>query len=355
MDINTENIIHILEGNNLLPANNVDVNILEAAKQYHIDLQDIESPPEKTSTTSSADFVKANCSWIDLDIKLQDVVNGIFEKANYPVFIVQDDNLVYFNAFAQKILPHINTKNLGDKFLQLVNEKDWNLLAENIGEMLTQHKILTIRFNIPNNNPYTMNLCAIYVPDIEHFSFILLGEPQKTQNKQQVSSLYDEEIGLPSFFLFEDRLQMAILAASNHAKKTDIKQNIAVIGINIDNISDFKKLNLDKVIIKRLADNLVFNLPKTVTISKGLKYHFWILLNDCQNEFEYDYYIRRIKEILDMGISDNFVRHSLAYSIGMSVFPQTANSSKELIEQTVFAVRTSQEKGFNSITTYKKQ
>ena len=355
MDINTENIIHLLEGNDLLPADNVDVNILSSAKQYNIDLQNIELPPENTSSTNSTEFVDTNSNWADLDIKLQDVVNGVFEKANYPVFIIQDDNLVYFNAFTQKILPHLNTKNLGNKFLQLVNEKDWNLLAENIGEMLTQHKTLTISFNIPDNKPYTMNLCAIYVPDIEHFSFILLGEQQKTQNKHHISSLYDEEIGLPSFFLFEDRLQMAILSAINNHNKTDIKQNIAVIGINIDNISDFKKINLYKVIIKRLADNLVFNLPKTVTVSKGLKYHFWILLNDWQNEFEYDYYIRRIKEILDMGISDNFVRHSLAYSIGVSIFPQTANSSKELIEQTVFAVRASQEKGFNSVTTYKKQ
>lgn len=350
---NLDEMLEKIEGKQL--EEHVDLSILQNAQDYNVDLQSLEIAAEPKQKK----IVKTNQkdeSWAGLDVKLLDVANLIFDYADYPVFIIQDDNIVYANEAVRNIL-QISDENeiIKHKFLESVYKEDWNLLADNIGEMLTNHKELVIRFTCRNNKIKELNLKAIYLSDIEHFSFILLGDKIKTKSKSSSSSvLYDEDTGLPNFFLFEDRLQMAILAVKS-VKDKNQNSGIAVLSVVVNNIDDFKKLNLQEMVIKKLTDNLVFNLPKTVTVSRGLKYHFWILINGWQDGFDLDYYIRRVKEVLDGGVSDNFVRHDLAYSIGGSVFKEDAFSAKELIEHTIAAVRQSQSTKQNEIVIYKNK
>jgi len=346
----------ILEGTHNVDApHSVDLSVLNEAEKYHVDLQKLEAIPTKSKTVEVTAIKHHDESWAMLDVKLSDVIGVVFEEADYPVFIIQDDLLVYINNTAKKMLHvGVNEDVLQHKFLEMVYKDDWNLLAKNIGEMLTSHKALKIRFSYRGGKIQELNLKAVYLSDIEHFSFILTGE--KVQSKTTVGNgnLYDEVTGLPSFFLFEDRLQMAVLTV-READKSENKRNIAVLAINIDNIKDLKKINFEEAAIKRLADNLVFNLPKTTTISKGLKYHFWILLSRLKDDFELDYYVRRVKEVLDSGVSDNFMKHDLKYSVGCSVFPEVSRTSKELIEHTIAAVRQAQSDTGNSIVVRKRK
>ena len=352
---NLDNMLEGKENNTLL--DNIDMEILSQAKNYNVDLNSLENVQEQAQVkkTTPKPAIE-NALWADMDVRLADMVNLVFNGADYPVFIVQDDALIYINNAAEQQLKVEQSQVLKKPFLELVSKDDWNLLAENIGEMLTSHRHLRIRFGVSSHEALGLNLRAIYLPDIEHFSFILLGEPKKSVSKGGSGVLYDEPTGLPSFFLFEDRLQMALVA--EHAKEDKQQRNlVACVGINIDNISDFAKINLASVVIKRTADNLVFNLPKTVTVAIGLKYHFWLLLSGLKNDFELDFYLRRVKEILDAGIKDNFMRHDLRYSIGVSVAPQDADAPKKMVEHTVAAVRQAQEASNNTIVIYdtKKQ
>lgn len=347
-----------LEGtyvNNMSSA--IDLSVLNEAEKYNVNLSELETLPlenKEPEYSENADKRQEE-GWATLDVKLSDIVNAVFDDADYPIFIVQDDLLVYINKTARKILNIAADGNvLQHKFLEIVYKEDWNLLANNIGEMLTSHKGLKIRFNYKNEKIQELKLSAIYLSDIEHFSFILVGEKIAAKSANNGGGLYDEITGLPSFFLFEDRLQMAVLAV-REAKKTDSSSKVAVLAINIDNIKDFKKINFEEAAIKKLADNLVFNLPKTATVSKGLKYHFWVLMHGIKDEFELDYYLRRIKEVLDGGVNDNFMRHELKYSVGCSVFPEVSRTAKELIEHTITAVRKAQEDAGNSIVVRKRK
>ncbi len=335
----------------------IDLSVLNEAEKYNVNLSELETLSQKSEEIQDAeDAVKRQEEgWYTLDVKLSDIISTVFDDANYPIFIVQDDLLVYVNKTAQKLMNITSSASvLQHKFLEMVYKEDWNLLANNIGEMLTSHKVLKIRFNYKDGKIQELNLKAIYLSDIEHFSFILVGEKIQSKTTNNNGGLYDEVTGLPCFFLFEDRLQMAILAV-REANKTVLANRVAVLAINIDNIKDLRKINFEDAAIKRLADNLVFNLPKTVTVSKGLKYHFWILLSNLKDEFELDYYLRRIKEVLDDGVNDNFMRHELKYSVGCSVFPDVSRTAKELIEHTITAVRKAQEDAGNSIVVRKRK
>ncbi len=353
-----QNMANLLDGKGIAKSDQpADLSILDEAANYNVDLAALEAIHKKKSseniTTNRHQQTSAKSEdWFKLDVKLSDMIEFVFDKADFPVFIVQDDSIIYVNRAAGALLQCNGSSDLiGHKFFELVYQEDWNLLANNIAEMLTNHKEISIRFSYNNDKIQEVNLKAIYLPDIEHFSFIIFGEKLQSKKKIVNNALYDDDTGLPSFFLFEDRLQMAVLMANSVKEETN-RQKIGVLAINIDNMKDFKKLNLDDVVIKKLADNLVFNLPKTITVAKGLKYHFWILLSSAHDDSEIKSYLKVIKEILDAGISDNFMRHDLVYSVGCSLFSKDASSAKELIEHTIEAVRLAQSENHNSLVIY---
>ena len=229
---------------------------------------------------------------------------------------------------------------IGNNFFNLVVKEDWNMLSENIGAMLTEAKESVVRIKNSKGKITPAKLKAIYLPESDHFSFILIGEHKENKNKEMYDGLYDEATGLPNFFLFEDRVQVAVVNENIKEKADDVSM-LAVIALNIDNIASFKRMNIDDFVLNKLADNLVLNLPKTTTVSVGLKYSFWILLKQKSKE-ELIYNVNRILEILEDGIKDNFTKHKLQFSMGVSYFPQKARSAKKLMEQAIKALEENQ-------------
>lgn len=335
------NMMQKLEGGNLAPVTGLDTAILQDAGKYNVDLnalENIASPNIKRP----APHKKYSDTWRKLDVNLSDIINLIIATSERPTFMVRDDKLVYLNQAAMHLLDiGIDKEVVGNNFLNVVAKEDWNLLAENIGEMLTNSKVLRIRLKSATGKIRPMSFQAIYLSEIEHFSFILLGEHIKKAAKPTFNNLYDDITGLPNFFLFEDRVQVAV--ALENAKESARDQNIiAVAAINIDNIEAFRKMHIEEMVIKKTANNLVLNLPKSATVALGLKYNFWILLIGLKNKAEVNHEIRRIAEILNDGVNDNFTRHELLFSMGVSSFPQPAHSAKKMIEQAIMAIKKAQ-------------
>ena len=306
-------------------------------QNYAVDLNSLE----KVSYQEEKKQLNKEEDWHNLDVRLIDIINSFISTSERPVFLIRDDKLVYVNQTAMVVYGiEADKKFIGDSFFKLVVKEDWELLSKNIGEMITDSKEVTIRLKNAKGKITPASLRAIYLPESDHFSFILMCEHKKNKNKFLYSNLYDEATGLPNFFLFEDRVQVAIV---NENAKENVKDvcMIAVIALNIDNIDVFRKMHIDDVIINKLADNLILNLPKTSTISVGLKYSFWLMLK-VRSEEELRNGINRILDVLKDGVSDNFTKHEVSFSIGISCFPQKSRSSKKLMEQAIKALETNQ-------------
>ena len=335
-----KNMVDNLEGSNLDAITNVDLSVLDDAEKYNINLDSLEivdKAKEKQKKVSSEVKILGN-----LDISLSEIIDIIISSSERPTFIVRDDNLVYINSAAMQHLDiNIEKEVIGTKFFNLVAQEDWNTLAENIGEMLTNSKELRIRLKSATGKIRPMTFRAIYLSEIDHFSFVLIGEHIKKSTKPSFNNLYDDITGLPNFFLFEDRVQVAI--SLENAKEDARDQNmIAVISVNIDNIETFRKMHIEDTVVKKVANNLVLNLPKNATVALGLKYHFWIMLPGLRNRMDVNREIRHIYELLNEGVSDNFTRHELLFSIGASSFPNPGHSTKKVIEQAISAVKKAQ-------------
>ncbi|MBQ8630929.1 MAG: diguanylate cyclase [Alphaproteobacteria bacterium] len=334
----------------------IDTSVLETVepvvqmaeiKQYIPQSPVEEEVDEEENIAGRDDFIK------EADVRLDDIIKKFFSNSERPVVIVSDDKIEYANETMQKILEAGENEIVGQNFFSFVAEEDWNRLAENIGVMLTDGKKVNADLKSKNGKLYNVGLEAIYLPDARRFSFILIGQnrfeagagiQERSAEKPAVLNLYDEVTGLPSFYLFEDRVQMAI-NYENYKDSRLRKNMVAVIAVSIDNIFVLRQQGIADFVLKKLASKLVLSLKKNYTVARGMAYEFWIMMNDISSMGDLDLEMRKLNAIFMEGVSDNITEHNVNTSIGVSIFPTVAKSAKKLLEQTIKATKKSQEKG----------
>lgn len=338
-----------------LPEQIPEADILVQAPAYNIDLDGLE---DTQNVPAAAVTAQAEAAYRDdktvpadnfeeIDIKLSDVVSKIFEQSHRPYVIVCDDKVEYMNRAALDLVGASEPAQvLHHNFFEFVIKEDWNKLAENIGVMLTDNAEVQFMMKSPLDKVSKVKMRAIYVPDSQHFSFILVGVPPETnvQPAGNVVSMFDALTGLPNFYLFEDRVQVAV----NNENYKDIRQTrnmIAVLGVSLDNLQNLKQAKMDEFVIKKLASRLVLGLPRHYTVARGLKYQFWVMMNDISSEAELEVEAAKVRAMFDEPVADNFTEHFVHASIGISVFPKPAKSAKKLIEQSIAAVGEAQKRG----------
>lgn len=338
-----------------LPEQIPEADILAQAPAYNIDLDGLEDAQNvpAAAVTAQAEAAYRDDKTVpadnfeDIDIKLSDVVSKIFEQSHRPYVIVCDDKVEYMNRAALDLVGASEPAQvLHHNFFEFVIKEDWNKLAENIGVMLTDNAEVQFMMKSPLDKVSKVKMRAIYVPDSQHFSFILVGVPPETnvQPAGNVVSMFDALTGLPNFYLFEDRVQVAV----NNENYKDVRQArnmIAVLGVSLDNLQNLKQAKMDEFVIKKLASRLVLGLPRHYTVARGLKYQFWVMMNDISSEAELEVEAAKVRAMFDEPVADNFTEHFVHASIGISVFPKPAKSAKKLIEQSIAAVGEAQKRG----------
>lgn len=274
----------------------------------------------------------------DMDISVPDAVHGIFDKLDRPIIIVCDDNIEYANnAFLKTLnLPDIS-KVLHEKFLHFVSQDDWNYIAENIGDILTGNGVIELRMLNANYKVIKMSFDTIYLEDSLHFCFILMGRPAETKVSTN-TLLYDENVGLPKFHLYEYKVQSAIDYETY--KDSDLPKNkIAVCGIAIKNFTALKNDGQAEFVMQRIAEKLLLSLDKLYTVAVGGKYQFWILMPDMHTDIQIVQEIEKIQEILNQPVANTFAHYDVSVAMGVSIYPDTAQSARKLIAQAEMAVR----------------
>ncbi len=330
--------------------------MLVQASQYGIDLDQLEKPGGvalvREKNIGYAEGEKP--FWYGLDVKLGDLQHPLLDGSERPILLISDDKVVYCNNAAMQVLNIKNSKQIvGEPFLSFVDREDWTVLTSNIGEMLTAFKKQRVRMKTAVGKMIPIEFQAIYLPDSTHFSFILVGGRLSKDDKPFFNNLYDDLTGLPNFFLFEDRVQMAV-NNENYKDARRPKDLIAVMAVSIENLDSFRKMHLDDFVFKKLANTLVLSLKKNYTVARGLKYPLWILMPDLANGYELDLELKKLRNLFKEGVSDNFTTHELHVNIGVSVFPNPARSAKKLIEQAIAALKVAQEREGSSIELFGK-
>lgn len=296
----------------------------------------VDSLIEQTLDNKLIPLIGDNIS--DIEVLVPDIIRDVFDKLDRPVLIVCDDNIEYANKALLKMLSITDaSKMLNERFLKFVSQDDWDFIAENIGDVLTNSGAIELRMLNANYKVIKMSFDTMYIEDNQHFCFALIGKA--VENKISSSAvLYDEIIGLPKFSLYEYSVQNA-LDYENY-KNPSLKRNkIAVCGIAIKNYTALKNDGQLEYIMQRMAEKLLLSLNKVYTVATGTKYQFWILMPDMESDVEIEQELNHIQNILNQPISNNNAHYDISVAMGVSVYPNSAQSAKKIISQAEMAIR----------------
>lgn len=150
--------------------------------------------------------------------------------------------------------------------------------------------------------------------------------------------MFDPLTALPSFDLFEDRLQTALTA--EEAKDVRLRRiKIAVVGIFIRNLSDLENTVLRDRILQQLADRLLMVMPKNYTVARGINYHFWIMMPGMQDAEEIEVNVDKAAAIFFRSVDIDDVSFRPDCNVGVSVFDKEPADSATLIGQAIAALQ----------------
>ena len=326
---------------------------LETLSSLHPEkvIQKFQSSDNNESKVQLSESEVTDAFLDETDIRLRDVVEKVFRRSDRPFVIIRDDRIEYANNVFLNLLEYSQIHDiLHQKFLKFVAKTDWDFLAKNIGEMLTNNAAMEVNLITGAHKQIKAKFEAMYLSDKQHFTFILIGERINVR-ASSVLNMYDQVTGLPNFYLFEDRVQVIV----NYENYKDVRQKrsmIAVVGVALDNFSALKSIGLHDLVLRKLAEKLMLTLRKTYTVGSGLKYHFWILLPDVMDEESLKLELNKIQAIFKEPVADNFTNHEISASIGVSVFPEPATSAKKLIEQAILSLQKAQKEGGNRMQIF---
>lgn len=315
---------------------------MEKIKEYKKNFIEKRIPEERQPQNGVTHFSRVKgvlgAALTDMDIPLPTAARGIFDKFDRPVLIVCDDNIEYANAAFLKMLNiHDASKVLNERFLKFVSQDDWDFIAENIGDVLTNNGVLELRMLNADYKVIKTAFETVYIEDSMHFCFILIGRPVEVRVSAN-TMMYDEQVGLPKFYLYEYAVQKAI-DYENYKSPALKRSKIAVCGIAIKNYTALKNDGQVDFVMHRLAEKLLLGLNKLYTIAVGSKYQFWILMPDMQSDVEIERELTNIQNMLNQRISNAQIQYDISVAMGVSIYPDTAQSAKKMISQAEMAIR----------------
>lgn len=357
------------------PQPSADKSLLAEADKYYINFDGLEdrfpssSPvndsavtkPTSPATDSPRDIaadttLKASSQGYgfgDVFIPLPELIEKFFRRSSHPVVVVSDDKIVYCNTSFLKLVDANSEEDVyNTDFLQYVSSEYWNAVAEGIGDVLTNNKSIIIGMKRPHGKIRKTSYDAIYIPDDKTFSFILIGESLRPKSSV-VSGLYDEETGLPNYYLLEDRVQVVINNRSTGGGFSFNKRLVSLVCINLDNFDSFARLGNTEIIFKRAISRVSMVLNKQYTLARGLQpQQFWVLMPEVGDDSELASECEKIKGLFEEPITENFTDYHLITSVGVGIFPEPATSAKKLIEHADLAVKKAIKDGGNRIVYF---
>lgn len=165
---------------------------------------------------------------------------------------------------------------------------------------------------------------------------------------READCMFDSLTALPSFDLFEDRLQTAI--NGEISKDLRLKRaKIAVVGLFLDNLSMFDEREVRRMLLRKTGEKLVSALPENFTVARGINYHFWVMMPNMPGDKEIALEVQKIQSAAMQPIVADYAEYRLLCSIGVSVFSGKGATAKQLVEEAIMALQKAQSDGENNI------
>ncbi|MDH4196978.1 MAG: sensor domain-containing diguanylate cyclase [Candidatus Aminicenantes bacterium] len=162
-------------------------------------------------------------------------------------------------------------------------------------------------------------------------------------------AIHDPQTGLPNRTLFNDRLSLALAAASRY------KQKLAVLLLDIDH---FKQVNethgpafADTLVVKA-ARRLVAMMRKSDTVARPESDEFLLLLPGITDTEGTGRIALRIQDSFLNPFELGSERITISVSIGIAIFPQDGQDVDTLVRRAELALRAAKDAGRDTFRLY---
>lgn len=251
-----------------------------------------------------------------------------------------------------------------NEYLAMVDEKDREHYRGLFDTVYRTHQaqVVEYQYQCPKSGR-KLNLLEHIAPVLGHIdeeitvegfigSLLDISDLKNAQMELESLAFYDPLTNLPNRRYFKDHLQY-ILAAAQHEKRC-----IAVLMVDLDN---FKKVNdtmghdAGDELLSALSERFKGSISKQDVVARMGGDEFMILLRDVSGQADIQRIAERILGVVRQPIRIRDYDIEVSASIGVSVYPEDANTAEELMRNADLALYLSKDSGRNRVSFFSRK
>jgi diguanylate cyclase (GGDEF)-like protein/PAS domain S-box-containing protein len=261
----------------------------------------------------------------------------LIENNHDAILVVSKElEITYANNSFNQVSGFKEDEIIGQKLSTFVNEKDKSFLEKLIGisEDLPQKQFRAeFRLKTQNGDERWVKMVANDMLSSTEVQGIVLNLYDITEIKEDHDiihrlAFHDNLIGLSNRTLFRDRLKHTLAFSRRYNTKA------AILSIDLDlfnNIKDYTDIEIEDNILIQAANAIVKSLRQTDTVSRQGNDELLVILNELNNEEDAITVAQKICESLKLGLEVQKKKYIINPHIGLSIYPNDAYSSEQLI------------------------
>ncbi len=314
-------------------------------------------------------------------LKVEDVpiLKDIYDNSLTISIIVKDGLIDYINVSGLEILEYRKDDIIGKDFLEIVSEDNWVYFTEDIKDLITKNINREVHLIKKNKEKIAVLCSAQFIKCQKSFIFSIealsvrhirnqLDDASEVniyndgdlQEDVKYGVMIDKLTGLPTFHLYEDRLQMAIARSVRHAhgNAKSAQKKIGVVCVKVDKINDIEKsynTETKNYILQTIGMRMVSSLRQEDTVAKGVEEDFIIVCENASGIEDIETVIRRLLGGILEKIYFEREEHNITCSIGASMFPNHGVNPTRLLDAARKAMNTVIENGGQSYRTFEPE
>jgi len=235
---------------------------------------------------------------------------------------------------------------------QMVNQLNQHRHQVPVGSLVKAELLDDHRLDEFGLLAHHFNQSTIALNRNNHDLNLQINERRQAEQQLKHLAMHDPLTGLPNRLLFQDRLQQAIAQAKRHQHK------FAVVFMDLDNfkiINDTMGHDSGDELLKQVASRLASTEREMDTVARLGGDEFAFILNQIGTIGAVVNFAQRLKMLFSSSIVVNENNINIGSSIGITVFPNDAASSEELLRNADIAMYQAKADGRNTIRFFTQE
>lgn len=179
-----------------------------------------------------------------------------------------------------------------------------------------------------------------------------INERKQAENQLKHLALHDPLTGLPNRLLFQDRLQQAIALSDRHQHK------FAVFFMDLDNfkiINDTMGHEAGDELLKEVSSRISDTGRKMDTVARLGGDEFAFIINKVSAVEDAVSFAKRLNKLLKIPVEVNGNNINMGSSIGITIYPDDAANSEELLRNADIAMYQAKDDGRNTVCFFTRE